>query len=113
MANSAPKRGIQQSVQFRSLFGDTIPFQVTIDVASNIDAAGTTEAFSVPGAALGDFVMVAHTLSAQAITITAYVSATDQVSIRYQNESGGTIDLASQTVYGVVLKKGPAFDNLA
>lgn len=113
MSNSANKSGIRQPVQFRWLFSEVIPFSATVDVASNIDAAGTTEAITVPGAALGDFVEVAHSLSNAGVTVTAYVSAADTVSIRYQNESGGTVDLASQTVYGLVKKRGPAFDNLA
>ncbi len=70
----------------------------TIDVASLADAVGATSTITVTGAALGDFVMVSHSLDLQGITVTAYVSAANTVSVRFQNESGGTIDLASGTV---------------
>jgi hypothetical protein len=32
------------------------------------------------------------------MTVTAYVSAADTVTIRFQNESGGAVDLAATTV---------------
>ena len=34
----------------------------------------------------------------QGITLTAWVSAADTVSVRFQNESGGALDLASGTI---------------
>jgi hypothetical protein len=112
MSNSLNATAVRQGQTFRGLFGEVIPFAATVDVASNIDAAGTTEAITVTGAALGDFVLVAHSLDCQGVTVTAYVSAANTVSIRYQNESAGTVDLASQRVYGVVMKRGQAFDTL-
>jgi len=41
--------------------------------------------------------MAAAPYDLQGITATAYVSASDTVKIRLQNESGGAIDLASGT----------------
>jgi len=38
------------------------------------------------------------------ISITSYVSAAGVVSIRFQNESGGALDLASTTVKCVVVR---------
>jgi hypothetical protein len=38
----------------------------------------------------------------QGMTVTAYVSAANTVSIRVQNESGSTIDLASTTIKLVI-----------
>lgn len=70
----------------------------TYDTASLADAAGATTTITVRGAALGDYVIGSFGLDLQGITATWYVSATDTVSVRIQNESGGTIDLASTTL---------------
>ena len=77
----------------------------TYDPASLIDTAGATTTVTVTGAALGDFVpMVSFDKDLQGITVTAYVSAANTVSVRFQNESGGTLDLASGTLRVVVAK---------
>lgn len=62
------------------------------------DGAGeTSTGITVTGAAFTDFVLVGAPYDLQGITCTAYVSASDTVKIRLQNESGGAIDLASGT----------------
>lgn len=71
----------------------------TFNAANLADGAGETTTVTVTGAALGDFVTaVSHSLDLQGITVTAYVSAADTVSVRLQNESGGAVDLASGTL---------------
>jgi len=61
-----------------------------------IDGAGeTSSAITVTGAALGDTVQVFPPYDLQAILCTGYVSATNTVTIRLQNETGGPIDLAN------------------
>ena len=77
----------------------------TLDVASLADGAGATSTVAVTGAALGDFVLVSLGVDLAGITVTAYVSAADVVSVRVQNESGGTVDLASTTVRVRVLPR--------
>jgi hypothetical protein len=77
----------------------------TYDAASLVDGAGTTNDVTVTGAVLGDFAMASLGVSAAGITVTAYVSAADTVSVRVQNESGGTLDLASTTLTALVLPK--------
>jgi len=77
----------------------------TYDAASLADGAGATTTITVTGAALGDFVMVSHGVDLQGITVTGYVSATDTVSVRFQNESGGTLDLASSTLRALVFPR--------
>lgn len=77
-----------------SLFGSA-----TFDPASLADGVGATTTVTVTGAALGDFVTgVSFSLDLQGITVTAWVSAANTVSVRFQNESGGTLDLASGTL---------------
>lgn len=75
------------------------------DPPNLVDGAGTTTTITVTGATLGDYALAAFSLDLQGITVTAYVSAADTVSIRFQNESGGALDLASGTLRARVLTK--------
>lgn len=70
----------------------------TYDPPSLADGVGTTTTVTCTGAALGGFARASFSLDLQGITVTAYVSATNTVSVRFQNESGGTLDLASGTL---------------
>lgn len=70
----------------------------TYDPPSLVDGAGTTTTISVTGVAVGDFARASFSLDTQGITITAWVSATNTVSVRFQNESGSTLDIASGTL---------------
>jgi hypothetical protein len=97
-------RALFQAIRTAFLFGSA-----TFDAASLIDAAGATTTVTVTGAALGDFVMVSHGVDLQGISVTAWVSAANTVSVRFQNESGGTLDLASTTLRAMVLKRA-SFD---
>jgi len=77
----------------------------TYDASSLVDAAGETTTVTVTGAVLGDFAIAGHGVDAAGITITSYVSAADTVSVRVQNESGGTLNLVSATLYARVIPK--------
>lgn len=77
----------------------------TYDPASLADGAGATTTVSVPGAVMGDFAVASFSNDLQGITLTAYVSAVDTVSVRFQNESGGILDLASGTLRVLVIRK--------
>jgi len=91
--------------QFRGLFSDTWSVVATLNASSLADTVGETNTIAVPGVALGDIVMnVSMGVDVSGITITPYVSAAGVVSIRFQNESGGTLDLASTTVRCVVVR---------
>ena len=68
------------------------------DPPSLADGAGATTTVALSGAELSDFARAAFSLDLQGITLTAWVSAADTVSVRFQNESGGTLDLASGTL---------------
>ena len=80
--------------------GKTEPLRwsAVYDPPSLADGTGVTTTVSVIGAALGDFAQASFSLDLQGITVTAYVSALDTVSVRFQNETGGVIDLASGTL---------------
>ena len=70
----------------------------TYDPGNLADGQGVTTTVTVTGAALGDFVEASFSLDLQGITMTAWVSAANTVSVRFQNETGAPIDLASGTI---------------
>lgn len=89
-------------MQFQSAF-DIYGAEVTHNFGSLADGAGETLSISVPGAAIGDVVMVSLGVDISDQTLTAYVQAANTVEVRLQNESGGVLDLASTTVRVCVL----------
>jgi hypothetical protein len=76
----------------------------THDFGSLADGAGETTTVTVTGAALGNFAEASLSVDLQGMTLTAWVSATDTVSVRLQNETGAPIDLASATLRARVRK---------
>jgi hypothetical protein len=79
--------------------GSFIAGSATYDPPSLNDGDGATTTVTATGSALGDSVdTVSFSLDLQGITVTAYVSAANTVSVRFQNESGGTLDLGSGTL---------------
>lgn len=71
----------------------------TFDPPSLASGAGATTTLTVTGAALGDEVTsVSFSLDLQGITVTAWVSAANTVSVRFQNGTAGVLDLASGTL---------------
>lgn len=70
----------------------------TVDPANLADGGGTTLGVTCNGARVGDFAEAGFSNSLQGITMTAYVSANNTVQCRFQNETGGAIDLASGTL---------------
>ena len=71
----------------------------TLDAGSLVDGAGESDTVAVPGVLLGDVIMgISVGVSLVGMSVTAYVSAADVVTVRIQNESGSTVDLASATI---------------
>jgi hypothetical protein len=70
----------------------------TYDPPSLLTLTGTTTTVTATGASLGDFASATFSLDLQGITVTAWVSAANTVSVRFQNDTTGTIDLASGTL---------------
>lgn len=71
---------------------------VSINLASIAAGAEATVAVTVSGAAVGDIVVVNPPALTAGLGISyAYVSATDTVTIRVRNASGGAIDEAAGT----------------
>jgi hypothetical protein len=85
------------------MFSDTWVVTAILDAGSLVDAAGETDTVAVPGVALGDMVLgCSFAVDEVGMSVTAYVSAAGVVSIRVQNESGSTVDLASTKIRIVV-----------
>lgn len=77
----------------------------TKDWGSLASGASATEAVTVTGAALGDFAMASMSLDLSGLTLTAYVSAANTVTVVLANNTAGAVDLASGTLYVGVLKR--------
>jgi hypothetical protein len=89
--------------QFQGMFTEMWTARGTIDFASIADGDEAVDTIAVPGVALGDIVLgVSSSISAADLTITAYVSAANTVSVLVANNTGGAVDLAS-AVYRVVV----------
>lgn len=86
--------------QTRRLGFSAPPFygSVAYDPPSLADGAGATTTVTVTGAALGDFATAAFSNSVAGLTVTANVTAANTVTVRFQNESGVLIDVASGTL---------------
>lgn len=72
------------------LVGSEVYDPASLTTGSGATSTGAT----VTGAALGDLVVCSFSLDLQGIVLTAYVQAANTVKARFQNQTGGTIDLA-------------------
>lgn len=77
----------------------------TWDAGSIADGDEEVKEVTVTGAALGDFVLVSSSIDVADLAITGAVTATNTVTCQLNNNTGGAIDLASATVYVVVIPK--------
>lgn len=74
------------------------------DPANLADGVGVTTTVTCTGAALGDRTTATFSLDLQGVTLNSWVSAANTVSTRFQNESGGPIDLANGVLAVSVLR---------
>ena len=91
----------------RNLFGTLVPLSgsATWNPASITTGTSTTTTVTVTGAALGDFTIASFLITTAGCTLSSYVSAADTVTCVLTNNTGGTVDLASSTVYVRVLPR--------
>jgi hypothetical protein len=71
---------------------------VTYDPPSLNDGDGVTTTVACAGVSLGDYVSASFSNDLQGIMMTAWISSANTVSVRFQNETGGVLDLASGTL---------------
>ena len=103
MASATSVTSRRGNDQFRGMFSDTWVVTATLDAGSLVDGAGETDTVTVPGVALGDMVLgCSFAVDEAGMSVTAYVSAANTVSIRVQNESTATVDLAACKIRLVV-----------
>ena len=76
------------------------------DAGSIADGNEETGELTITGAALGDFVLVSHSVDVADLAITGAVTAANTVTYQLNNNTGGSVDLASGTVYARVFKRG-------
>lgn len=98
--------GVKGARQFQGLFS-CIPFTFTIEEDSIAASAASTADITVPGAELGDFVLVTGGIDMVNIVMTAFVASAGVVTIQLQNQevSDAATTLATvHTANGVVLK---------
>jgi hypothetical protein len=70
----------------------------TFDPPSLADGAGQGTSVTVNGAAAGDLAECSFSLDLQGIGLWAEITGANAARVRFQNESGGTLDLGSGTV---------------
>lgn len=88
-----------------TLFTAVLNGSTVFDPASLATITGTiSSAISVPGAALGDYVLVSASVDQAGVIANAYVSAANTVKIAIFNTTAGAVDLASSTWKIKVLK---------
>ena len=105
MANATSVTVRAGNDQFRGLYNNTFLVRATLDADTLADGAGDTDTVAVPGVALGDMVLSASlAVDVAGLIVTAYVSAANVVSIRFQNETGAEVNLASATLRLVVVR---------
>jgi len=108
MANATSVTSRQGRSQFQGVFSEMWQVKATIDADSLNDGAGDNDTVTVPGVALGDHVIsVGFGVDLAGVMVHGYVSAANTVTLRFQNESGGTVDLGSTNVKIVIGR--PAF----
>jgi len=85
------KVGVRGARQFQALFEEAIPFNVTFEDASILDGDEYVNDVTVPGAQLGDFVLVAPELDTADLAWYACVTAANTVTVQISNMTGGTL----------------------
>ena len=76
----------------------------TWDPGAIASASSASTTITVPGAALGDFVMTSFSLSLQGLMMNGDVSAANTVTVKIYNNTGGSVNLASGTIKVLVFK---------
>lgn len=81
-----------------SKIGAAVSSTQTYDPPAVAAAGYTTQVFTVTGAVLGDIVLVSFDKDLAGMVLSAYVSATNTVTIVLHNLTAGSVNLASGTL---------------
>jgi hypothetical protein len=83
--------------QFQSLFSRVIPAKLTVDPAAFVDDESQEINLTVPGAQIGDFVLVAPGVDITEATVSATVTAANTVTVVLSMTGGDTNNVASSS----------------
>lgn len=94
---------------FRDAFSEVITYKGTLDLADAATGSGTFASadVTIPGAALGDFVVVSMGVDTVDAVVAGAVTAANVVTVTLLNNTAGAVNLASTTVRIAVLKPNP------
>lgn len=96
--STARLRGFSEG-EFGENQGYILFASATYDPPNLNDGAGAETDVTVTGAALGDYVdQISFSVDTQGINLDGQVTALNTVTVRFQNETGGAIDLGSGTL---------------
>lgn len=93
--------------QFQALFSGVVAATATLNPGSLTTGTGESDTVALSEVQLGDIVLVSFKEDMQGLQSVGYVSAAGVVTIRIDNNTGGTIDLASITINVLVLRPDP------
>jgi N-acetylmuramic acid 6-phosphate (MurNAc-6-P) etherase len=90
--------------QLGGVFSNIWTAKGTINFGPVADGDEAVDTIAVPGVALGDVVIgVSASITVADLTVTAFVSAANVVTVSVANNTGGSIDLAATAVFKVVV----------
>ncbi len=92
--------------------GRVLAGSATVDFAEISDDTELASDITVTGAALGDIVMVSHSLDVSDVQLTADVTAANTVTV-IASSVGGAVDLGSGTVRVLVIPSAAVDDIIA
>ena len=84
--------------------GKGLQATATYNPASIAAGANVSTTITVLDAVLGDFVLASFSLDLAGLTLTAYVSSANTVTVVFANSTAGAVDLASGTITVLVMK---------
>lgn len=105
--------GTKAPRQFQGVF-DVIPFKVTLEDDS-LPAGGSVADITVPGAELGDFVLLAPGIDAVETVLAGWVQSADTVTVAInslQEVDASTVWATPKECNGIVLKPKGIYDSL-
>jgi len=105
VANPAGGSLLGTQIGLHSFAVGQVAYTATWDLSSIASAGYEAKSITVPGAAVGDFVLASHNkILTDDLMISGNVSATDTVQVIIFNPSAGDVDLDSGTLSVLVFK---------
>lgn len=97
---------ITKRAQFQDVFQNVITYTAALNLGNAAVGSGTFASadVTVPGATLGDLVLVSLAVDTVDTVVAAAVTAANTVTVTVLNNTAGAVDLASATARIVVLQ---------